>query len=290
MSAGFPLPNDDVRRLHESNRAAWNQGAAGYTEFIEGESGAIRLGEYSTLKPVEIEQIGDLHGRCARAIHLQCASGADTLSLLNLGADEVIGVDISDGHIENARVKSAQLGANAQWFRCDLLDTPHELDGTADLVYTGKGAIIWMMDLPGWAAVVARLLKPGGRFYLFEQHPITWVFQEDADRYEIHPEWSYFRQQPDVNAGFGEQYLGDMGKEKGELATNYARLWPVSTVINTLINAGLRLERFSEMPTFPYSYNPFPRMAPEQVTVLPQSYSLLMRRPESAPTPRDPRP
>lgn len=279
MTTVGPLSDDEVRRLHESNRAAWNQASVGYTEFIEGESSAIRLGDFSTLKPIEIEQIGDLHGRCGRAIHLQCASGADTLSLLNLGADEVIGVDISDGHIENARAKAAELGANAQWFRCDLLDTPHELDGTADLVYTGKGAIIWMMDLPGWASVVARLLKPGGRFYLFEQHPIAWVFHEDADHYAIHPDWSYFRLQPEVSAGFGEQYVGDMGMAKSEIETNYARLWPVSTVVNALIDADLRLDRLNEMPNFPYSYNPFPKMAPEQVTVLPQSYSLLMSKP-----------
>ena len=35
-------------------------------------------------------------------------------------------------------------------------------DATADLVYTGKGALIWMPDLARWADEVARLLRPGG--------------------------------------------------------------------------------------------------------------------------------
>ena len=38
-----------------------------------------------TCSRAEVELIGDLHGRCRRAIHLQCAGGRDTLSLWNLG-------------------------------------------------------------------------------------------------------------------------------------------------------------------------------------------------------------
>ena len=71
------------------------------------------------------------------AIHLQCASGPGYALVVERGRGEVIGVDISDVHIANARRISEALGAPALWYRCDLLDTPHELDGTADLVYTG---------------------------------------------------------------------------------------------------------------------------------------------------------
>ena len=56
----------------------------------------------SNLFPVEDDLIGDLHGRCRRAIHLQCAGGRDTLSLWNLGADEVVGVDFSPRMLELA--------------------------------------------------------------------------------------------------------------------------------------------------------------------------------------------
>ena len=85
--------------------------------------------------------LGDLHGRCRRAIHLQCAGGRDTLSLWNLGADEVVGVDLSPRMIELAERLTAATGAPARWFRADVLDTPAELDGTADLVYTGRGSL-----------------------------------------------------------------------------------------------------------------------------------------------------
>src|SRR5690349_2257087 len=135
------MDTTNVRGMHEANRLAWNEGAVRYTEWIDRDLDRLRDGG-TTLQPVEIEHLGDLHW-CARAIHLQCASGSDSLSLLNRGAGEVVGVDISDLHIANAERKSDALGMPARWIRADLLDTPAELDGTADLVYTGKGALNW---------------------------------------------------------------------------------------------------------------------------------------------------
>jgi SAM-dependent methyltransferase len=268
-----------VRAMHASNRAAWNEGAEGYNEFI-GDLEILPRGG-TTLKELEIEQLGDLHGWCERAIHLQCASGADTLSLVNLGAAEVVGIDISDVHIANARRKTELLGFPARWYRCDLLDTPTELDGTADLVYTGKGALNWLQELEGWARVVFRLLKPGGRFYLFELHPIAWLWKEEAATYEINEEWSYFRTEPEPSQGWGESYLGNLGRPKDELAVKYERLWPVSSVINSMLDAGMRLDRFTEHARSPFSYSFFPNMPKEIEERVPQSFALRMSRPRS---------
>jgi SAM-dependent methyltransferase len=44
-------------------------------------------------------------------------------------------------------------------------------DGVADLVYTGKGALIWMPDIGAWAREAARLLRPGGHLFVYEGHP-----------------------------------------------------------------------------------------------------------------------
>jgi SAM-dependent methyltransferase len=265
---------EQIRRMHESNRAAWNEGAVGYTEYI-GDMAVLPHGG-TTLQAVELDHLGDLSW-CAWAIHLQCASGADTLSLHNLGAREVIGVDISDVHIENARRKTEELGFPARWYRCDVLDTPHELDGTADLVYTGKGALCWLQDIEGWALVVARLLRPGGRFYCYEGHPATWSFRLDASHWEWDPEFSYFRTEPEASQGWPPEYLGDVVRTPvEEQATKYERGWPVSTVINALIDAGLRLDRFTEHPD--KYWNSFPNISPEETAALPQTFALWMTR------------
>src|SRR3954451_9354789 len=132
------IPND-IHARHEANRAGWNEGARHYTAEIAETIDFIAQGG-SNLHPIERRNLGDLRAWCGTAIHLQCASGRDTLSLLNEGVGRVVGVDISDVHIENARQTSAGLAAlghpvAAEWIRCDVLETPHTLDGTADLVY-----------------------------------------------------------------------------------------------------------------------------------------------------------
>ena len=166
--------------MHAANRAAWDEAAERYEGWFDEAVALIRSGG-TNLFGVETELIGDLHGRCHRAIHLQCAAGRDTLSLWNHGADEVVGVDFSPRMLELAARLTEATGAPARWILSDVLDTPAELDGTADLVYTGRGSLIWLQDLDAWAAVIARLLAPTGRFVLFEGHPAEWLFDADAD-------------------------------------------------------------------------------------------------------------
>src|SRR5215218_2925919 len=154
---------DDVRAMHAANRAAWDEASERYEGWLDEAVALIREGG-SNLFPVEHDLIGDLRGRCRRAIHLQCAGGRDTLSLWNAGAKEVVGVDFSPRMLDLARRLTDATGAPARWIEADVLDTPHELDGTGDLVYTGRGALIWLQDLDAWARAVARLLAPAGRF------------------------------------------------------------------------------------------------------------------------------
>jgi SAM-dependent methyltransferase len=201
----------------------------------------------------------------------------DTLSLWYLGAAEVIGVDISDTMIDLARRKADALGAPARWFCCDVLATPHELDGSADLVYTGKGALNWLHDIEGWARVVARLLAPGGRFYLFEGHPITWILEHDAAEFRLDSRYgNYFSEQAEPDQGWPEGYIGALDRPTGELAVKYERQWPFGAVINALIGAGLRVERFEEHPD--RYWRQFPNLPDDIADRFPHTYSLLMRR------------
>ena len=194
--SGLVRPATDAERsdgpgMHAANRAAWDEAAERYEGWFDEAVALIRSGG-TNLFGVETELIGDLHGRCRRAIHLQCAGGRDTLSLWNQGADEVVGVDFSPRMLALAERLTAATGAPARWILSDVLDTPHELDGTADLVYTGRGSLIWLADLDAWAAVIARLLAADGRFVLFEGHPAEWLFDADDDGRWIATDYDYF--------------------------------------------------------------------------------------------------
>jgi SAM-dependent methyltransferase len=210
-------------------------------------------------------------------IHLQCAGGTESLSLWNMGAGEVVGIDISEKMIEIAQRKSLKLGASACWYCCDVLDTPQELEYTADLVYTGKCALPWIMDIRAWADVVARLLKPGGKLYVFEGHPLDWVWDMRPTDYKLSTRTgSYFSS--DIVTDRGWPMFSDLVKNhtgKGQLHV-HEHQWTLGDILNNLVAAGLLLERFEEHPDL--FWNQFPNLPPELADRLPHTFSLLMRK------------
>lgn len=264
-----PETNHEIRRRHEANRAAWNEGAGEYTKDLEKSIEFIKAGK-SNLHPVERQNLGDLSEWCHTAIHLQCASGQDTLSLAVEGVKQVVGVDISDVHIVNARKLSDATGIDARWYRCDVFDTPAELDGTADLVYTGRGAICWIQNLEKWAEVVARLLRPGGVFHIIDDNPITWLFRFDVP--DLQASNINYLNHAESNKGWSESYLGNLGKPVEEETRKYERLWPLSAIAQALIDAGLTIEFIGEHAE--QYWDNLPEMKPEFRKLIPMTFSI----------------
>lgn len=263
-----------VQEMHQSNRAAWNEAAAHYADGFEAAVTLLRAGG-TNFQPPEYPYLSGLADWCRRAIHLQCAGGTDTLSLWNLGAKEVIGVDISDDMIAIARRKSAALNATATWHCCDILDTPHELDSTADLVYTGRGALNWLHDMDGWTAVVSRLLAPGGRLYVFEGHPISWIWDPEASELRLDPMYGdYFHTAAQGNQGWGPTYVGELSQPKEKLSKKYESQKTSGQIINPLVSAGLRLGKLDEHPN--EYWDAFPHLPEAIKSKLPNTFSLLM--------------
>ncbi len=241
-----PAELADVTAMHDANRAAWDEAAERYEGWLAEAIDLIRSGG-TNLFGVEVELIGDLRGTCRRAIHLQCAGGRDTLSLWNQGAAEVVGVDFSPRMLDLAARLTAATGAPARWVLSDVLDTPHELDGTGDLVYTGRGAIIWLHDLDAWASVIARLLSPTGRFVLFEGHPVEWLFDVDQDGRWIATDYDYFGG-AEASKGWAPEYIDRLSIDEPEQSWKFARAWTLGEVITALLRAGLRLDAVAEHP------------------------------------------
>lgn len=268
-----PAGETEIRARHEENRAAWNEGAQHYTDHLQEAIEFLRAGN-SNVHPIERRNLGDLH-RYHTAIHLQCASGRDTLSLWVEGVQQVIGVDISDVHIENACRTSSALNAPARWYRCDVLDTPHELDGCADLVYTGRGALCWLQELDAYAQVVARLLKPGGVYHVFDGHPVNWLFDADADTLRYSGA-SYFRFYTS-SVGWPTTYIGDSLPIPAEQQTKkYEALWSIADLFNALTAAGLRVETIGEHAED--FWDSFPNLKPEYQGRIPMTFSMLARK------------
>jgi SAM-dependent methyltransferase len=264
----------DVRGMHDANRAAWDEAAERYEGWLAEAIAMISAGG-SNLFPVEQALIGDLHGRCRRAIHLQCAGGRDTLSLWTAGAEEVVGVDFSPRMLDLARRLSDAVGAPARWIESDVLDTPHDLDGTADLLYTGRGSLMWLQDLDAWAAVLARLLAPDGRLVLFEGHPAEWLFDVDDDGRWIATDYDYFAG-PEASKGWARDYIDHLSIPDDDQSWKFARAWTLGEVVTAIVGAGLRLESMAEHPIDWWGGHG--DAAPAERGRVPLSFSIVARR------------
>ncbi len=285
MSTESPTPNvrpataaelADPRAMHAANRAAWNEAAERYAGWFDEAVALIRAGG-SNLFPVEHELLGDLRAGSgtARAIHLQCAGGRDTLSLWNLGAREVIGIDISPRMLELAGRLSEATGAPARWIEADVLDAPHVLDGTADVLCTGRGSLIWLHDLDGWAAVLRRLLAPSGRLVIFDGHPAEWLFDADEDGHLVATDYDYF-DGAEASKGWAPEYIDRLSIAEDDQSWKFARAWTLGEIVTALVGAGLRLERLVEYPVDWWAGHR--DLRPEDRGRIPLSFGIVARR------------
>ena len=129
-----------------------------------------------------------------RGMHLQCHIGTDTVSLARLGAS-MTGVDFSWPAIAAARELAAGTGADASFVQSDVYGAADAVgDGGFDFVYTGIGALCWLPDIRRWARVVAALLRPGGRLFIREGHPMLWTLAEPGDDGLLVVRYPYFEQ------------------------------------------------------------------------------------------------
>jgi SAM-dependent methyltransferase len=243
-----------------ANRAAWEVASRKhvreYAELLE----AARTG--GSLTAVEHMLLDPLLAGGPAVVHLQSGHGLDDVDLVRGGARFVVGVDYSRVAASAARRRAVELGFPCHYTVSALPGAPLA-NGSADLVYTGKGALIWMPDIDAWARDAARLLRPGGHLFVFEGHPAVPLWTWDADRPRIRPDRSYF----------GPGHVNDSFPANGAVEWQ----WTLGRIVTALAGAGLRIQHLGEHP------EPFWRMGGVAAAAwdgrLPNTFSLLATRP-----------
>ena len=126
----------------------------------------------------DLPRLGRLDG--LDVVHLQCHLGTDTVSLARLGARSTRGLDFSPSALDAARALATRAGADVAFVEADVHDAVDALGAqSADVVYTGVGALCWLPDIRRWAGIVAALLRPGGRLFVREGHPVLWAMGDE---------------------------------------------------------------------------------------------------------------
>jgi predicted TPR repeat methyltransferase len=142
-------------------------------------------------------------------LHLGAGAGRETAALIGLGA-LVTGVDGSE---ETVRATRKRL-PDAALVAADVQELPVELRrGRFDVVYSSWGTLALVSDLTHWAAGIAAALRRGGVLIAYDEHPVAACLDQMLRWHE-----SYFD------------------------------AWPVSRVVEALLQAGLGLERLEELP------------------------------------------
>ena len=243
---------DTHHDAEQANVAFWDEVAPVHVAAYQ-EVAMLRAGQ-SVLDPLELQEIGDVRGKTL--LHLQCHIGTDTLSWAREGAT-VTGVDFSAESLRWARRLRDELGLAATFIHANVYDLPEVLDDTYDVVYTSRGVLCWLRDLPAWGRIIARYLKPGGTFYLMEGHPILNCLEETepgrldfAYRYFSHPE-------PTKWDADGFDYA-DAGYAPQNPTYEWA--WSIADILTALLDAGLRIASFNEYDRLFYKH--FPGMEP----------------------------
>ena len=228
----------DVSQYTEKNRRAWNE-IASVREASQPSAEFFRQGG-STLDARELQAVGAVRGK--KLLHLQCATGEDTLSWTIAGADAT-GVDISELQIALAQQKAAEAGLATHFVAADIYALPLKLQNNSfDYVYTGRGVLVWLPDLTAWGRIIAAALKPGGRFVLFDEHPTATILSSNEGQLVI--ESDYFgRNQPELSSGWRHFQGGEQAvEEKVEF------LWPLGDIVTALAQADLYIKRLEEYP------------------------------------------
>jgi SAM-dependent methyltransferase len=254
----------DINKRNWESRAPHHEAGYGIHRFREDPS------HLSDVVRFDQPRLGSVAG--LDVVHLQCHIGTDTLSLARLGA-RMTGLDFSPSALAVARRLAADTGEEIDYVEADVYSAVEALGSERfDLVYTGIGALCWLPDVRRWAEVVSALLRPGGRLFIREGHPMLWALCDPRDDQLVVVEYPYFEQPEGTPFTEATTYVA----HEGELASPETISFNhgLAETVNALWAAGMRLDLFEEHRSIPW--NAFA----EEMVALPNGEFELREAPE----------
>jgi SAM-dependent methyltransferase len=236
------------------NRASWDERAPAHAASPDyaTERFVADPAHLSDVVRFDVPRLGDLQG--VRGVHLQCHIGTDTISLARLGA-RMTGLDFSPAAIAEARALAERTGSDVDFVESDVYAAVDVLGAAGyDLVFTGVGALCWLPSVRRWAEVVAGLLRPGGRLFLREGHPMLWALQDGREDDLLVVDFPYFeRPEPTVWDEPGTYVRTDVAFQH-----NVTHEWNhgLGETVTALLDVGMRLTMLEEHDSVPWEALP----------------------------------
>lgn len=245
--------DDRVEDYLSVNRANWDERAPAHAA-----SAAYALDRFvedpaflSKVVAFDRERLGDIAD--LDGVHLQCHIGTDTISLARLGA-RMTGLDFSPASLAEGRRLAERTGTEVRFVESDVYRALDVLPaGGFDFVYTGVGALCWLPDISGWAVVVAGLLRPGGRLYVRDGHPML-LAVDDAHTDRLVIDNPYFEQHQPLAFDDGGTYVDT----DVTFTATRTLLWNhgLGETVSALLDAGLEITGLTEHDSVPWEALP----------------------------------
>jgi SAM-dependent methyltransferase len=200
----------------------------------------------------DLPRLGDIAGLLG--VHLQCHIGTDTISLARLGA-RMTGLDFSPAALVQARELSDRTGAGVEFVEADVYDAVTALGGRQfDLVFTGVGALCWLPEITRWAQVVRDLLRPGGRLFLREGHPMLWSIDDTRGDGLMVVEFPYFERPEPLVFTDDSTYVATNATFVHNTSHSFSH--GLGEIVTALLDVGLQLTMLVEHDSVPWEAFP----------------------------------
>lgn len=158
---------------------------SGYFKLRENNDSANNLEE----KPAIFSMLGDVNGKSI--IDLGCGYGENCRAFSEMGAERIVGIDLSQKMLEIA--KKENHAQNIQYLNMPM-ENIKSLSDKFDIAVSSL-ALHYIKDYDKLINDVCSLLKPGGIFLFSQEHPLTtapidgakWIKNEDGsvDHYRL---------------------------------------------------------------------------------------------------------
>ncbi len=215
--------------MNTTNKIAdsWNNDSDAYYARNASEDTIDRLiGDPSWAFPPEVwsmlgTALPEFHGK--RVLVPSSGDNGAVFAFHLLGA-KVTSADIAERQLYNAKKIADRHGWDIAFIQDDSMKLENIQSGAYDLVYTSNGVHVWIDDLISLYRSFYRVLKPGGKYIMFETHPFIRPFDDSTTEIKIVKPY-------EETGPFGE-------------IPNYA--WRVQDLTNAMICAGFIINRIEE--------------------------------------------
>lgn len=141
-----------------------------------------------------------------------CGDGDSSLELIKMGAAEVVGIDISDVSVENAKRKASKEGLNerTQFYVMDAEDMKFE-DNSFDVIY--ESGVLHHLDLQKAYAELSRVLRSDGAIICNEalgHNPLIQYYREKTPHLRTEWELKHILKKKDID--LAEVYFNKVDK------------------------------------------------------------------------------